>query len=92
MASLSKVLYVGVTGDIDRRVSQHKLGTVPGFTSRYRVTRLVRSEHFGNVRDAIEREKEIKKWRREKKVALIETDNPSWRDLAEDWVNASGDE
>lgn len=92
MASLSKVLYVGVTSDLDRRVSQHKLGTIHGFTSRYRVTRLVHSEHFGNIRDAIEREKEIKKWRREKKIALIERDNRSWKDLAEDWVDAVGDE
>lgn len=91
MASLSRVLYVGVTSDIDRRVSLHKLGVYKGVTSRYRVTRLVYSEHHGNIRDAIAREKEIKGWRREKKIALIEGYNPRWKDLAEDWVNAGDD-
>ena len=92
MASVSKVLYVGVTSDLGRRVSQHKLGEVPGFTSRYKATRLVHTENFGDIRDAIAREKEIKGWRREKKVALIEAENPSWKDLAEDWVNVGGSE
>ena len=92
MASLSKVLYVGVTSDLDRRVSQHKLGTISGFTSRYKITRLMHSEHFGQIRDAIDREKEIKGWRREKKVALIERENPSWKDFAEDCVNVGNDE
>ena len=91
MASLSRVLYVGVTSDIDRRVSQHKLGIHKGFTSRYKVTRLVYSEHHGNIRDAIAREKEIKGWRRDKKVKLIEGYNPHWKDLAEGWVDAGDD-
>ena len=86
MASLSKVIYVGVTSDLDRRVSQHKLGTIPGFTSRYKVNRLVYSEHFGQIRDAIAREKAIKGWRRERKVTLIQQENPSWTGLAEECV------
>jgi putative endonuclease len=83
MSSLGRVIYVGVTGDLDRRVFEHKHGTVPGFTSRYRVDRLVYVEAFANPRDAISREKEIKGWRREKKVAMIVKKNPTWADLAE---------
>jgi len=85
MASWSRVLYVGVTNDLERRVLEHKNGLLPGFTSRYRVTRLAYFETHERVTDAIEREKQIKGWRREKKVALIESMNPTWRDLAEDW-------
>jgi putative endonuclease len=83
MSSLGRVIYVGVTGDLDRRVFEHKHGTVPGFTSRYRVDRLVYVEAFADPRDAIAREKEIKGWRREKKVAMIVKKNPTWADLAE---------
>ena len=85
MASRSRTLYTGVTSDIRRRVSQHKSMEQPGFTKRYKVTRLVYYEPFGNARDAIRREKEIKGWLRAKKIALIEKENPDWRDLAQDW-------
>jgi len=81
MASRSRVLYTGVTNDLDRRVTEHKQG-VTGFTSKYRVTRLVYYETFGDIRHAIAREKEIKGWNRLRKVRLIESRNPTWRDLA----------
>ena len=81
MASRSRVLYVGVTNDLARRVSEHKRGHNAGFTSRYRVTRLVYFEEFADIRDAIAREKTIKGWRRSRKVSLIEARNPSWEDL-----------
>ena len=84
MASRSRVLYVGVTNDLVRRVSEHKRG-LGGVTSRYRVTRLVHREEFTHINDAIAREKALKGWRRSRKVALIEGSNPTWRDLAEGW-------
>jgi len=81
MASRSRVLYTGVTNDLYRRVTEHKQG-INGFTSKYRVTRLVYYETFGDIRHAIAREKEIKGWNRLRKVRLIESRNPTWRDLA----------
>jgi putative endonuclease len=89
MASRSRVLYVGVTNDLARRVSEHKRGRNAGFTSRYRVTRLVYFEEFADVRDAIAREKAIKGWRRSRKVALIEGRNPTWCDLTEPSLSIS---
>jgi putative endonuclease len=85
MASRSRVIYVGVTNDIIRRADEHKHGLVPGFTSKYRVTRLVYYERFADVRDAIAREKEIKGWVRARKIRLIEQRNPTWEDLADRW-------
>ena len=85
MASISGVLYVGVTGFLYARVLQHKSGETDGFTRRYRVHKLVYYETFRYVNNALARETEIKKWRREKKVALIEAQNPAWKDLAADW-------
>ena len=85
MVSKGRVLYVGMTGFLVPRVLQHKAGETDGFTRRYHVTRLVFYESFRYVNNAIARETEVKKWRREKKVALIEEANPAWRDLAEDW-------
>jgi putative endonuclease len=82
MASRSKVLYTGVTNDLLRRVAEHKGGLVPGFTSRYRVDRLVYFECTPNVASAVARERQIKAWRREKKVALIEANNAEWADLS----------
>ncbi|MBZ5588734.1 MAG: GIY-YIG nuclease family protein [Acidobacteriia bacterium] len=82
MSSRSRTLYTGVTNDLERRVNEHRLGQIPGFTARYRVTRLVYYETTPNVSAAIAREKQIKAWRREKKVALIETANPQWEDLS----------
>ena len=86
MASISRVLYVGVTNDLERRVYEHKDGTTPGFTSRYNVNRLVWFDTTPDVRAAIEMEKRIKGWKREKKIALIEANNPQWRDLSLDWT------
>jgi putative endonuclease len=79
------VIYIGVTAFLMRRVLMHKSCEVDGFTKRYKVTRLVYFEVFQYVNNAIARETEIKKWRREKKVALIEALNPAWEDLAADW-------
>lgn len=76
-------LYVGVTSDLAGRVRQHKEGTVEGFTKRYDVTRLVYFERHDRVTDAIQREKQIKKWRRAWKLRLIEGFNPEWLDLYE---------
>jgi putative endonuclease len=82
----SHILYTGVTGNLCRRVFEHKNKLVPGFTSRYNLTRLVYHERFVYPDAAINREKEIKGWRRNKKIRLIESMNPHWRDLAEDWM------
>jgi len=85
MASESGVLYIGVTNHLESRTARHKQKQVPGFTSTYNVTKLVYFEPFGDVRDAIAREKQLKRWRRENKVALIESVNPTWRNLSEDF-------
>lgn len=85
LASRSRNLYTGVTGNLKRRLAQHRLGLPPGFTSRYRIFRLVHYEAFTDVRSAIGREKEIKAWRREKKMRLIEANNRTWEDLSESW-------
>ena len=74
-------LYIGVTGRLPERIAEHREGRIPGFTKRYRVTRLVHLESFGYVNDAIAREKSLKKWRRAWKIELIERGNPDWRDL-----------
>jgi len=89
MASKSRVLYVGVTGFLMARVLRHRTGEGGKFTGRYQVYRLVYFASFRNVGDAIARETEIKGWRREKKVALIEERNPTWEDLAEGWGEAA---
>jgi len=85
MASQRRVLYVGITSHIERRVFQHKTHAFGGFTAQYNVTNLVYFERYGSVMQAIRREKELKDWRREKKVALIESGNPKWRDLSYGW-------
>lgn len=85
MASAKRVLYIGMTNALHTRVYQHKFGDIEGFTKRYWVKKLVHWESFDDVRNAIAREKELKGWRREKKIALIEDTNPKWKDLAENW-------
>lgn len=87
LASRSRNLYTGVTSNLQRRMVEHRERLVPGFTSRYGIFRLVHFEVFGDIRDAIAREKEIKAWRREKKIWLIERHNPTWEDLAERLAN-----
>ena len=83
----SHVLYTGITGNLPHRVFQHKNKLVPGFTSRYNLTRLVYYEEFVYPDAAIDREKESKGWRRAKKIRLIESMNPQWQDLAEKWMD-----
>ena len=75
------VLYIGVTNDLQRRVYEHENGIMPGFTKKYNCHFLIYYEHFQNIDDAISREKEIKKWRREKKEILINEFNPDWKSL-----------
>ncbi len=85
MASKSGTLYAGVTSDIKRRVYEHKQHLIPGFTDKYNVDRLPYVEVIRDPMSAIRREKQIKRWRREKKMALIDSMNPGWNDLSEDW-------
>jgi putative endonuclease len=85
LASRSGVLYIGVTRDLLRRMHQHRVGQVPGFTRRYHVNRLVFYEQTPSARSAFERERQIKGWKRQKKIRLIETVNPEWVDLAKEW-------
>ena len=85
LASKTRRLYVGMTNDIHRRVLQHRMKAIEGFASKYNIERLVWYESTSQVLDAIAREKQIKGWRREKKIELIEEDNPGWTDLARDW-------
>jgi putative endonuclease len=81
----SKTLYVGVTGNLRKRIYEHKTGAFDGFTKRYKIDRLVYWEEFKSVRHAISREKQLKGWKRIKKIELIVSKNPTWKDLAEDW-------
>ena len=85
MASRSRVLYIGVTNDVQRRVREHKEGLIPGFTQKYRVRRLVYFEEFDYIHDAITREKQLKGWVRVRKLTLIESRNPTWQELAQNW-------
>ncbi|HET9742052.1 MAG TPA: GIY-YIG nuclease family protein [Terriglobales bacterium] len=82
MSSTSGTLYIGMTSDLELRVRQHKTGTFEGFSKKYHCTRLVYREEYDRVFRAIAREKQLKGWRRSKKIALIETQNPRWQDLA----------
>ena len=85
VSSNSGTLYIGITNDIERRMREHKSGEFEGFASKYGCTRLVYYERYDQVLRAISREKQLKGWRREKKIALIEKPNPRWEDLAESW-------
>lgn len=78
-------LYTGMTNDIERRVYEHKHKSNPGFASKYNCTKLVYFDSYPSAVEAIEREKQIKGWLRSKKIALIESMNPDWKDLSEDW-------
>ncbi len=80
----NRVMYIGVTGDLARRLYEHKNALVRGFTEKYNVHKLVYYETAGDIRSAIGREKELKAWRREKKNTLVEKRNPQWRDLSAD--------
>jgi putative endonuclease len=85
VASRTGTLYIGVTNDIELRARQHKAREIEGFAAKYHCTRLVYHESFDSVQRAIGREKQLKGWRRSKKIALIEKVNPRWEDLAEKW-------
>jgi putative endonuclease len=85
MASRSRVLYVGVTNDLERRVYEHKTKSISGFTSKYNINLLIYIEESISIRDAIIREKQIKGWTRAKKIKLIESVNPHWLDLSAEW-------
>ncbi|MCY4447239.1 MAG: GIY-YIG nuclease family protein [Chloroflexi bacterium] len=78
----SRTLYVGMTNDLPRRAAEHQVKTYGGFTARYNIGQLVYFEETADVREAIAREKQIKRWSRRKKIALIESLNPTWADLA----------
>ncbi len=82
MASHSHVIYIGMTNDLRRRVAQHQQKLVEGFTQKYNCAMLVHYESTEDVHSALAREKELKGWRREKKIALIESRNPTWQDLS----------
>ena len=81
----SGTLYIGVTNDLERRMREHKQKVGSKFAARYNITRLVYYEEFADIREAIAREKQLKRWRRGKKVWLIERENPEWKDLSEGW-------
>jgi putative endonuclease len=89
MASLSGTLYIGVTNSVRRRCAEHKAGRGSEFAAEYKVNRLVYFESYQYVRSALAREKALKGWRRSRKIALIESMNPSWRDLSRDFARGS---
>ncbi|MBQ7857657.1 MAG: GIY-YIG nuclease family protein [Oscillospiraceae bacterium] len=80
-----KVMYIGVTNNLQRRLYEHRNHLVDGFTKRYKVHKLVYYEHTSDVYSALEREKQLKGWTRAKKNALVVTMNPEWKDLSENW-------
>ena len=81
MASLSGTLYVGVTGDLDKRVCEHKIDLIDGFTKKYQCHKLVYFEEYGDVDQAIEREKQLKNWHRSWKINLIKSKNPDFEEI-----------
>jgi putative endonuclease len=85
VASKSRVLYIGVTNKLERRIFEHKNDLIDGFSKQYKCHRLVYYESFDDVTKAINREKQLKRWNRTKKVFLIERGNPTWEDLAAEW-------
>jgi len=88
MTSRSGTLYVGLTSNIKRRVDQHKKHSVSGFSDKYNVERLLYFETLGDPVSAVRREKQLKAWRREKKVKLIDSLNPNWNDISQGWYES----
>ncbi len=84
LASFRKNLYIGVTNNLLKRVGQHKIKEIKGHTEKYNIDRLVYYEETGDIKSAIEREKQLKHWKREWKIELIEENNPQWKDLYDD--------
>jgi len=87
MTNKSGTLYVGMTGNIKKRLYDHKNKLVEGFTKKYNINKLIYFETFGDIYSAIAREKTIKGWLRKKKIELIRATNPSWTDLSQDWYD-----
>ena len=87
LTNKSGTLYTGVTGNLKKRVGQHKVKEVKGFTAKYNIDRLIYYETFGDVWSAIAREKQIKGWLRQRKLDLIASMNPEWDDLSKDWYD-----
>ena len=85
LTNATRRLYVGVTNDLQRRMYEHKHSITPGFTAKYKISWLVHFEQTPSNESAIAREKQIKGWGRDKKFALIESSNPQWRDLSQEW-------
>jgi putative endonuclease len=85
VASKSRALYIGMTNDLERRIFEHKNDLIDGFSKKYKCHRLVYYESFDDVKKAIDREKQLKRWNRTKKEWLIGKDNPAWEDLAAEW-------
>jgi len=86
MTNKSGTLYVGVTGDLQKRVYEHKNKLVDGFTKKYNINKLIYYDMTTDIESAIRREKQIKGWLRKKKIALIDSMNPGWEDLSQDWT------
>lgn len=85
MTNTSRTLYIGVTNNLEKRVYEHKQKLIKGFTSKYNIKKLVYFEETPDINSAIEREKMLKGWLRKKKINLIKSINPRWKDLSEDW-------
>ena len=85
MTNKSRTLYTGVTNNLMRRVYEHKNKMVPGFTNKYNIQFLVYYESAASIHSALQREKQFKGWLRSKKIALIDSVNPTWKDLSEEW-------
>ena len=85
VSNRSKTLYTGFTGNLRQRIYEHKTGAFDGFTKRYKIDRLMYFEQFKYANNGINREKQVKRWVRIKKIRLIVSMNPAWKDLAEDW-------
>ncbi len=85
MTNKSGTIYVGITNNLERRVYEHKNSLIDGFTKKYHINKLVYFEETNDVTEAIAREKQIKGWLRAKKIALIKSTNPQWKDLSKDW-------
>jgi putative endonuclease len=89
MSNTARTVYTGVTSDLERRVYEHQHEFKPGFTSKYHLHKLVYFETTSDVHVAIAREKQIKGWRRSRKISLIESVNPDWRDLSLEWADGT---
>ena len=89
LGGYSGTLYIGMTGNLCRRIWQHKEHATEGFTAKHNVTRLLYFETYHEVLNAIAREKQLEEWARAKKIALIEKDNPRWEDLSGDWYSTT---